>query len=405
MKVLCVFGQHNYGNPARGESYEYSNFVPALRRLGHEVVFFESWNKDRYADFAELNEQLLGAVERHAPDVVLFVLLSYEIWTETLSLIRRASDAVLINWAPDDSWKYEQSTRILAPYFDLHVTTYAEAVQKGAADGMKHLVQSQWAADAERLQEPVAARECRYTVSFVGSAYGNRRRWIEYLRRNGFDVACFGHGWPAGPLSSQQLMETLRQSVVSLNFADSPLQFRGLLPYRSKQIKARVFEIPGAGGLLLTESVSGLERFYTPDEEILRFRSPQELLEKLRHCIANPAERDSIARQGFERTRREHTYDSRFAEIFQRVDSIRATLGARQPTTAGSFAEARQRHSVGPLLGFARRILTAIAIAAAGKRRGPRAARKLVYGLSWRLLGRRTYSAAGLPGRLYYRES
>jgi spore maturation protein CgeB len=405
LKVLCVFGQHNYGNPARGESYEHSNFVPALRRLGHEVTFFESWNKDSYTDFADLNEQLLATVQRDSPDVVLFVLLSYEIWTETLLLIRRGSDAILINWAPDDSWKYEQSTRLLAPLFDLHVTTYAEAVEKGAADGMSHLVQSQWAADAERLQEPVTAGECRHAVSFVGSAYGNRRRWIEHLRRAGIEVACFGHGWPAGPLSSQQLTETMRQSAISLNFADSPLQFRGLRPYRSKQIKARVFEIPGSGGLLLTEAVPGLERYFRPDEEILMFCSPEELIEKLRRCLDNPVARDRIARRGYERTSREHTYDSRFAEIFKRVESMIAARGTRGTATFGSLGQARRRHTVGPLLVFVRRILNTVAIAIAGRSRGPRAARKLVYEISWRLVGRRTYSASGLPGRLYYRES
>jgi len=34
-----------------------------------------------------------------------------------------------------------------------------------------------------------------------------------------------------------------------------------------------------------------------------------------------------------------------------------------------------------------------------------RAARRLLFEISWRLGGRRTYSAAGLPGRLFYRES
>ena len=44
MKILCVLGEHNYGDPGRGECYEYVNFLPALKSLGHEVVFFESFN-------------------------------------------------------------------------------------------------------------------------------------------------------------------------------------------------------------------------------------------------------------------------------------------------------------------------------------------------------------------------
>ena len=45
MKVLAVFGQYNYGDPHRGEGYEYANFIPTLKRLGYKVNFFESQNR------------------------------------------------------------------------------------------------------------------------------------------------------------------------------------------------------------------------------------------------------------------------------------------------------------------------------------------------------------------------
>lgn len=37
-----------------------------------------------------------------------------------------------------------------------------------------------------------------------------------------------------------------------------------------------------------------------------------------------------------------------------------------------------------------------------GPVRGSRAARRLVFELSWRLNGTNTYSAAGIPGRMFY---
>jgi len=40
-----------------------------------------------------------------------------------------------------------------------------------------------------------------------------------------------------------------------------------------------------------------------------------------------------------------------------------------------------------------------------GKTRGARAARRLLFELSWRVTGAKTYSASGWPGRLFYRES
>ena len=90
MKILCVFGRHNYGDAARGEGVEYSQFLPALRELGHEVYFFESFARTGHADFAALNRALLKEVEENQPDVVFTVLILAEIWLETIGLIRRA---------------------------------------------------------------------------------------------------------------------------------------------------------------------------------------------------------------------------------------------------------------------------------------------------------------------------
>jgi len=53
MKILCVFGESQYGNKERGLSTEYFSFIPALKSLGHDVFFFDSWNKDLYNNFVE----------------------------------------------------------------------------------------------------------------------------------------------------------------------------------------------------------------------------------------------------------------------------------------------------------------------------------------------------------------
>ena len=152
-------------------------------------------------------------------------------------------------------------------------------------------------------------------MSFIGSAYGNRRSRIEDLRRRGIEVDCFGYGWPNGPVPSADIPRIMRESVVSLNFGDSGTQLRGLRPYRSRQIKARVFEVPGAGGFLLTEGAEHLTDYYRAGEEIETFDSRDELAEKLRYYLDRPDARDRIARAGHERTRREHTYSRRFVAL------------------------------------------------------------------------------------------
>lgn len=411
MKVLCVFGQHNYGVPERGEGYEFGHFIPALRRLGHEVVFFESRHKAIYADFAELNRKLLETVERERPTVIFCVLSSYEVWLETLAMLHNGSEAVLIGWSTDDSWKYAQFSRFVAPAFDIFATTYRAALTRARHDGLNNYVLTQWAADSASLVEPLPAVRCRHSVTFVGSAYGNRPRWIDELRRRGIKVECFGHGWKHGPVTANTVARIMRESIISLNFADSGLVMRGLLPEHSRQIKARLFEVPGAGGFLLTEDAAGLEEFYLPGEEVAVFSGIDELVSKIKFFLAHPEERDRIARAGFLRTRQEHTYDHRFRELFTIAEQHMSGAEGRSQQSrkvkidSAQFAGIVAMHRSTVWLKLLRGALLLPCMLIWGRQRGPRAARRLLYELSWRVAGRSTYSASGWVGRMFYHES
>ena len=406
MKILCVLGEHNYGDPSRGECYEYVNFLPALRNLGHQVIFFESFNKSAYADFAELNRKFLNTVQAEQPDIILCVLLGYELWLETLQLVREGSNAVIINWSTDDSWKYEQFSRFVAPAFDIYATTYAEALEKSRRDGHNNFILTQWAASAANLAEPLPAAECQYPVSFIGTAYGSRPKWIAALAAAGVEVECFGHGWENGAVAAEEIPKIMRKSAISLNFGDSGTVMRGLLPGKSRQIKARVFEVPGAGGFLLTESAPGLDQFYLPGRDIEVFDGVGELAGKIRYYIAHPELRDRIALAGYVRTRNEHTYERRFEILLD------AAMQRRRPTRGDSpsidfagFERLAKRHQVGPALRLLKWLLRISCSLLWGRRRGPRAARRILFELSWRIAGSQTYSVTGWPGRLFYRES
>ena len=410
MKILCVFGQHNYGNPARGEGYEYTNFIPTLRRLGHEVLFLDSRNRACYNDFRELNTALLRMVEQHRPDVVFAVQSQYEIWLETWEILREAGLAATVNWATDDSWRYAQFSRLVAPAFHAFTTTYPSIFDRYQRDGLSHVLLTQWAASAANLQPPRPAAQCEYPVSFVGTAHGKRQTWIEALRSRGIEVACFGHGWPHGPVPAADIPRIVRDSVINLNFANTPARQIG--PFRqANQIKARTFETPGIGGFLLTEWADGLDRYYTPGREIDVFHNPDELAAKIQYYLAHPAERDIIAQAGYKRTSTEHTYDRRLTDVLdfalRRRDDYVASRGI-PPTGVidwPRFEAVARRHCLNGALSLVKRGLVAFCSTIWGPVRGPRAARRLVFELSWRLAGAHTYSAAGLPGRMFYHAS
>jgi spore maturation protein CgeB len=412
MKILCAFGKYSYGNPLRGLGYEYVNFIPAFESLGHEVSFFDTWDRNIYTDFTELNRAFLDEIEKQKPDVIFCVLMGYELWQETLAIARNKSGAVLINWSTDDSWKYEQFSKFVSRGFDLYVTTYQSAIEKAKLDGLDNFILSQWAANGEHLLDPKPARLCKYKISFIGSAYGNRRKWIHSLMESGFEVDCFGYGWDNGVIGENELPYIINDSIVSLNFGDSGLMFRGLLPYRSRQIKARIFEVLGYGGFLVTEPAIDLDKYYRNGEDLQVFDDMAQLKEILTKYLTNYQERDRVAKGAHRKTIQMHTYQNRFEEILKvsnqfLIEKKEGNNNVVQKSNIDpcDFVNIANSHEVGFWLKILRNALLIPCVFIWGKEKGARAARRILYECSWRIAGGKTYSAQGLPGRLFYKET
>ena len=75
------------------------------------------------------------------------------------------------------------------------------------------------------------------------------------------------------------------------------------------------------------------------------------------------------------------------------------------PMDRTKFGQAVAGHRTGVGLRALRGLMVRPLQWAWGERRGERAARRLLFELSWRLCGAATYRASGLPGRLFYRAS
>lgn len=393
MKILCVFGQHQYGDVRRGESTEAFSFIPALHALGHDVRLFDSWNKSLYRDFADLNSSLVDLCRQNTPDVILWVALTVEIWLETLDYLRSELGIRIIHWAPDDSWKFSQHSRFVAPHVDLCVTTYAELLPEyrkieAAA------VASGWAIPEFWKGEVIPANECRYDVSFVGTAQPVREAMVAALLAQGIEVACFGHGWPAGAVAPESIPEIFRQSRISLNFSNST---------GTNQVKARVFEVTGAGGFLLTQSAAGLEAVFELGREVAVFTDMEDCAGQIRHYLSSPSVRDQMARAGNNRTLTEYTYVERLRQVLAALPS-RPLLPATGAAAGADFEAVVRRHTKPYLLRLLARGLMAVGRFVFGPRRGPRFARRLCFELSWRLAGASTYRSAGFVGRMFYEQ-
>ena len=199
----------------------------------------------------------------------------------------------------------------------------------------------------------------------------------------GIRVECFGHGWEHGPVTADDMYTIFNSSAISLNFGNS----RG-----RNQIKARAFEVPGAGGFLLTDAAPGIEKFFELDEEIVCFKDIADLAKKIGFYLANLDARDRVAAKGFSRVVRDHTYDVRLATLLNFSPCSTVPLVCTDLTFS-----ARQ---IIPLH-FIRRLTVFSSYLLFGQIKGKRAAKRLIFELSWRLQGIKAFSSKGWPSRIF----
>jgi spore maturation protein CgeB len=326
--ILYVAMRHEYGDPSRGLSFEENNFRSSLEGVGHKVSAFDFLGRAKRDGVEQMRRDLIDLAAETKPELAFFVLFTDQLDTRTIEAVGRAGGCPTVNWFADDHWRFEDFTRHLAPAFDLAVTTDPDALPKYRLLANTRVHLSQWACN--RYAYSRVTNNLSHDTTFVGQPHGDRRQTVAMLDDAGLPVECWGFGWPAGQIEHEQMVEVFASSRINLNLSNSSeapglkARLRRLLhfrppPPRPSQIKGRNFEVPGCGGFLLTESVPHLERYFELDREVAVFDGADDLVDKVRYWLDHEQERQRVADAGYRRVISEHTYDLRFAAIFEEL--------------------------------------------------------------------------------------
>jgi len=335
MKVAPVLLKYAYGKKELGYSLNYQGIVPGIRAAADHTVPF--W-MDSYLQSPErLHQDLIRFVEKERPDIVFFLLMQDEVGCHTLDQLKK--DYTTVHWFGDDTWRFEEFTRYWAPHFSCAVTTDKFSIKKYHGIGYKNVVLSQWAAYDVLDHVDINNIDYHYDVTFVG-AYSGHRAWvIRQLRRAGFQVECFGPGWPNGVVSFKTMQEIFLASRVNLNISNSVShdircltsslkslrEFAGSVVKKGKktaeQIKARNFEIPASGGFQLTNYVAEIEDYFHIGHEIAVYSTVEDLIRQVDYYLTNESDRQKILHNGHQQIIGRHTYTQRFKDIFTAIES------------------------------------------------------------------------------------
>lgn len=99
-------------------------------------------------------------------------------------------------------------------------------------------------------------------------------------------------------------------SKVNLNITIRPIQ---------TGLSLRVFDVMGCGGFLMTNYQAELPEYFDIGVDLEAFASREELVDKVAYYLAHDDERQAIARSGYEKVCRLHTYEHRFADMIKKI--------------------------------------------------------------------------------------
>ena len=212
--------------------------------------------------------------------------------------------------------------------FDLLTTSFPHFVERFREQGLdsEYLKIAFDGRVLDRLREhgveadPASLRE--HGVAFVGGldprVHAAGIRMLERAARSvelevwGYGADGLSDGSPVraryrGEAWGLEMYEVLARSRVALNrhidIADG---------YANNM---RLYEATGVGALLVTEARRNLAELFEPGREVVAYEDESDLVEKLRHYLADDGERMRVAAAGQARTLREHTYANRIGEL------------------------------------------------------------------------------------------
>lgn len=328
MKIMYVDLEFDYGEASRGiNTIGQLGFKTSFEKLGHKVVsfYYDSYLKN---NLEQLQIDVCKFADQEKPDLIFFCLFRDQFTKDTLLYLK--SKFKTLNFFGDDSWRFDNFTYKFAPLFTHTMTSDKFSIPKYHALGIDNVIMSQWAAiDDEREITPLPYK---YDVSFIGG-YNRYRAWfVKQMAKGGITVHCFGHGWPNGSLSNDEMVKLFASSKINLNLSNSasydiryllahPLNLAHTLHTKKKasQMKARNFEINYYAGFQLADYAAGLDDYYDIGKDIVCYSSFEEAILLCKYYLANDKEREAIRDRGMIKARKSYTYRSQLEKVLEQI--------------------------------------------------------------------------------------
>lgn len=284
--------------------YAFWNFYIPLLELGHQIHFFDTTN------FGNL--ELNNLINKFKPDLLFGIMTGNvnlcpdEPW-ETIQTETIKGNVNTFNWFCDDSYRFDSFSKNVCKYFNYCSTPEKKYLENYKNIGYTNIVYSTWHVNFD-LYNTYKSNQKEYDVCFIGGMNNDRLQYIKKLTENKINIVVSKLALPF-----ETMLDTLAKSKICLNFSKDATGSQ-------TQMKARMFEIPATGSMLLTEYTDDLENCFNNDE-ILYFKNCDELINKINLIKNNYNEFEIVSNKTIQKVK--HVHDSKIRlknlleEIFQ----------------------------------------------------------------------------------------
>jgi spore maturation protein CgeB len=266
-----------------------------------------------------IRRNLVDVIFREQPDFVLFYNVQI-VDAKTLIAARRAAPATFFcQYANDDPFSADRVVGMWRnfissiPFFDAHFAYREQNVADFRRHGARsvNLLRSYFVPEDD-FPVPPAARDARFMSDVVFAGHyedDGRLAMLALIANAGHTIKLFGTGWNK-PLSRLPRDYRLRSitpvcTAFGADYRQAICGATAALCFLSKRNRdtytRRNFQIPAMRTVMISQFTDELDSMFIENEEALFFRSPHELLEKIKLVKETPALRERIAAAGYAR--------------------------------------------------------------------------------------------------------
>ncbi len=311
-----------------------------LRRLGHEVVLLDAGTltlseklvlrplaklrgRHRF-EKTRLNQRVWNAVREFQPDL-FFSIFGFDLFPETLASIRKDGVRTACWWL-NDPIQFERGLSI-APGYDHFFSNCESSTGRYREAGVNadYLPHAGFISEHRPFSWNGNERsQWESEICFVGD-WGPMRQGLLSMLSKKFDLRIWGP-WHKHLSRKDRLWGrvtngyfTTEDMVRAMSATKIALNIHSWFGYYEFGLNPRTFETPACGALQVCDWKRGLASHFCEGEELVTYRTGDELEGRIRELLQDAPRRERIAAAGHKRVLSEHTYEHRMLKMLQKV--------------------------------------------------------------------------------------